>query len=200
MHHRHGHQESDRVMRGAAAVRYDRFVARWVLPRLYRAVAADVAAVTPPGGEVLDVGTGPGQLLVELARRRPDIEVVGVDPSEDMVRMASSRLDTMAHGRAQVHVAPAEDLSFPDASFDVVVSTLSAHHWADPAQAFAAQARVLRPGGQLRVYDLRSHSVERLAEHAKAAALEPAADAQRGLGPLAKMVVDTLVAVKPKGG
>ena len=97
-------------------------------------------------------------------------------------------------------MAPAEDLSFPDASFDVVVSTLSAHHWADPAQAFAAQARVLRPGGQLRVYDLRSHSVERLAEHAKAAALEPTSDDQRHLGPLTKMLVGTLVAVKPKGG
>ena len=97
-------------------------------------------------------------------------------------------------------MAPAEDLSFPDASFDVVVSTLSAHHWADPARAFAAQARVLRPGGQLRVYDLRRHSIDSLAEHARAAALEPASDVQRRLGPLMKRLVGTLVAVKPKGG
>ena len=198
MHHRHEHQEGDAVMRGAAAARYDRFVARWVLVRLYRAVAADVAVLTPPGGEVLDVGTGPGRLLVELARRRPDIGVAGVDPSEDMVRIASARLDAMAHGRAQVQVAPAEDLTFPEASFDVAVSTLRAHHWADPARAFTEQSRVLRPGGQLRVYDLRSHSVDSLAELATAAGLEPVSDPQIRLGWLTNLLVGTLVAVKPK--
>ncbi|MGV1008612.1 MAG: class I SAM-dependent methyltransferase [Dermatophilaceae bacterium] len=197
MRHRHAHQHSDRVMRGAAAERYDRFVARWVLARLYRAVAADVAAVTPPGGEVLDVGTGPGRLLVELAGRRPDIGAAGVDPSEDMVRLARARLADTAHGRADVREAGAESLPFPDGSFDVVVSTLSAHHWADPAAAVAEQARVLRPGGQLRVYDLRSHSVDGLAEHARAAALQPACTTEGRLGWVARRLVGTLVAVKP---
>ena len=197
MPHRHRHDHGDSVIRGAAAVRYDRFVARWLLARLYRAVASDVALVTPPGGDVLDVGTGPGVLLVELVRRRPDIAVAGVDPSEDMVALAHARLEPMAHFRGQVHVAPAEQLPFPDASFDVVVSTLSAHHWADPAQALADQARVLRPGGQLRAYDLRSHPVDRLAELAVAAGLEPVSDAPTQLGRVTKALVRTLVARKP---
>ncbi len=198
MPHRHTHKHGDSVMRGAAAVRYDRFVARWVLARLYRAVASQVALVTPPGGDVLDIGTGPGQLLVELARRRPDIAVAGVDPSEDMVALAEARLEPMAHFRSQVLVAPAEDLPFPDSSFDVLVSTLSAHHWLDPATALVEQARVLRPGGQLQVYDLRSRSVERLSEPAVAAGFEPLSDGRTRLGRLTNALVGTLVAIKPK--
>jgi len=187
-------------MRGAAAVRYDRFVARWVLARLYRAVASEVALVTPPAGDVLDVGTGPGQLLVELARRRPDIAVAGVDPSPDMVSLAQARLEPMAHFRSQVHEARAEALPFPNASFDVVVSTLSAHHWADPAGALAEQARMLRPGGQLHVYDLRSHSVDSLAELAAGAGLSPVPDAHPRLGRLTGLLVRSVLAVKPRSG
>jgi ubiquinone/menaquinone biosynthesis C-methylase UbiE len=46
-------------------------------------------------------------------------------------------------------------LPWPDASLDVVVSTLSAHEWPDPVAAAAELARVLRPGGRLMIYDFR---------------------------------------------
>lgn len=45
-------------------------------------------------------------------------------------------------------------MPFPDASFDLVVSSLSAHHWPDSAAGFAEIRRVLRPGGHALVYDL----------------------------------------------
>jgi ubiquinone/menaquinone biosynthesis C-methylase UbiE len=50
-------------------------------------------------------------------------------------------------------------LSFPDASFDVVLSTLSMHHWADPEAGLAEIARVLRPNGRALVWDLRPGAV-----------------------------------------
>ena len=57
---------------------YD-FAARRLLRRFYRRLADDIAAVAPQGSAVLDVGTGPGVLLVELARRRPDLQLTGID-------------------------------------------------------------------------------------------------------------------------
>ena len=57
---------------------------------------------------------------------------------------------------------PAESLPFAAGAFDLVLSTLSAHHWADPTAAINEQVRVLRPGGQLRIYDLRREGLEGL--------------------------------------
>ena len=59
---------------------------------------------------------------------------------------------------------PAESLPFPAGTFDLALSTLSAHHWADPAAAIDEQARMLRPGGQLRIYDLRREGLEGLSQ------------------------------------
>jgi ubiquinone/menaquinone biosynthesis C-methylase UbiE len=46
-------------------------------------------------------------------------------------------------------------LAFPDASFDLVVSTLSMHHWADPTSGLAEIGRVLRPGASALIWDFR---------------------------------------------
>jgi ubiquinone/menaquinone biosynthesis C-methylase UbiE len=142
-------------MVGRRAAMFDRF-SGWALGWLYRAVARQVLAGLPEAGTVLDVGTGPGRLLVRLASRRPDARFVGIDPSADMSsRAARHAHDAGISDRVATVVAAAEALPFPDQSFDVVVSTLSAHHWADQASAVAEQVRVLRPGGRLLVVDLR---------------------------------------------
>jgi ubiquinone/menaquinone biosynthesis C-methylase UbiE len=52
-------------------------------------------------------------------------------------------------------VGDAAALAFPDGSFDLVVSTLSMHHWADPAAGLAEIGRVLRPGGRALIWDFR---------------------------------------------
>ena len=146
------------VIVGRKAARYDRLSAlalRW----LYRGAARRVLAALPAGGTALDVGTGPGQLPLELTRRRGDVRVVGIDPSADMVRHACERIAAAGlSDRVEIREASAENLPFPDESFDAVVSTLSAHHWADSAAAVAEQARLLRPGGRLWVFDLRGVS------------------------------------------
>ena len=155
-----GHEPRDRAERmvlvGRQAALYDQVMTR-ALGWLYRSAANRVLATLPPAARVLDVGTGPGRLLVELATRRPDLHLTGIDPSADMVSHATRRLQNGAiAGRADLRVASAEDLPFPDDTFDAVVSTLSSHHWADPHAAVAEQARVLRPGGALWVFDLRA--------------------------------------------
>ena len=154
-----GRHDADRhermVLVGRHADWYDRLSA-FALGWLYRRAAARILASVPTGGNVLDVGTGPGRLLLELATRRPDLHLTGIDPSADMINHATRRTAAAAvAGRVDARVASAEDLPFPTDSFDAVVSTLSSHHWADPAAAVAEQSRVLRPGGTLWAFDLR---------------------------------------------
>jgi ubiquinone/menaquinone biosynthesis C-methylase UbiE len=152
------------LFEGRASRTYD-VVARRVLRRLYRRLAADVAGLAPPGGAVLDVGTGPGVLLVELAARRPDLRLTGVDRSADMITAATRNLEPYA-GRARALAGDVVALPFPDRSFDLVVSSLSLHHWDHPDAAVLELARVLRPGGRVYVYDFPSAPFDRLADAA----------------------------------
>jgi SAM-dependent methyltransferase len=142
-------------------------VAPRLLRPLYRRVADEVAAslgpvATPEISAVLEIGSGPGELALEIARRLPGAEVVGIDVAEAMVDRATGR--ARAEGleqRARFQLADAAALPLADGSFDVVVSTLSLHHWSDPAAVFAEIARVLRPGGVALVYDLRPFAYTR---------------------------------------
>jgi ubiquinone/menaquinone biosynthesis C-methylase UbiE len=127
---------------------YD-FVARRLVRGVYRRIADDIADAAPEGGDVLDVGTGPGLLPVEIANRRPDLRITAIDLSADMVAAAGRNLGS----RATVRVGDVAALPFDDHSFDLVVATLTAHHWDDPAGGTAEIARVLRPGGRFYVYD-----------------------------------------------
>jgi ubiquinone/menaquinone biosynthesis C-methylase UbiE len=128
---------------------YDQRATR-LLRGFYRTVAAEVSAAAAPGATVLDVGTGPGRLPATLAERRPDLCLHGADLSPDMVELARHARPGIAFEVADVAALP-----WPDASLDVVVSTLSAHEWPDPVAAAAELARVLRPGGRLMIYDFR---------------------------------------------
>ncbi|GIJ11628.1 class I SAM-dependent methyltransferase [Micromonospora andamanensis] len=137
------------------SVSYDR-MSRWALRGLYRRVAEDVAAVAPESATILDVGTGPGRLLHELADRRPDVTLTGVDPSPHMIQVAERTATSRSLGhRVRFQIADVANLPHPDGSVDVLVSTLSLHHWPDLPAAATQLARVLRPGGHLMIYDFR---------------------------------------------
>ena len=186
----HGHP----VMVGKRARAFDRasgVALRW----LYRKAAGLVVAELPGDGRVLDVGTGPGRLLLQLARRRPDAHLTGIDPSADMVGHADRHVHAARLAHAEVRVAAAEDLPFDDGSFDAVVSTLSGHHWADAAAAIAEQHRVLRPGGRLWVFDLRAKSAADLPA-ALRSSFPPEAITQPALGRLASALLVCHRAVK----
>jgi ubiquinone/menaquinone biosynthesis C-methylase UbiE len=117
-------------------------------------VARDLAELAPQG-QVLEVGSGPGRLATTLAEVAPDMRVTGVDIAPDMVERATSLATRSGVAdRVGFRVGDVASLPFPDASFDVVVSTFSAHHWPDPAKGLEELHRVLRPGGVARVHDV----------------------------------------------
>jgi SAM-dependent methyltransferase len=134
-------------------VMYDALVAA-VLEGFYARVAGEVAAAHP-GGKVLEVGSGPGRLAVRLAREVPGMTLTGVDISDAMVERAARRAaETGLSEKVRFEVGDVGALPLPDQEFDGVVSTLSLHHWSDPASGLAEICRVLKPGGEARIYDL----------------------------------------------
>lgn len=126
---------------------------------LYRRVAADVTeAGLDPGAVVLDLGTGPGLVPLMIAAANPELVVTGVDLSTEMITRASTSAERHAEaGRPPVRfqVADVADLPFPDGSVDLVISSISLHHWADPAAGLREVVRVLKPGAQGWIYDFR---------------------------------------------
>lgn len=125
---------------------YDR-LAGWLFGGFYTRVADDVATGAGPGARVLDVGCGPGHLAERLADRGLRVTAIDLDPA--MVKRARVRLGP----RAEVAVADVVALPFADGSFDLVVSTMSMHHWADHQAGVAEIARVLAPDGRALIFD-----------------------------------------------
>jgi SAM-dependent methyltransferase len=140
------------------AVAYDNALSRLVLSSLFRSIAADVAAVAPDGARgVLEVGCGPGHLSIRLARQH-GLEVTGLDLDPAMIERARANAARAGDGnerRPSFLVGDVASLPFPDRSFDLVVSTLSMHHWADPTAGLAEIGRVLRPGALALIWDFR---------------------------------------------
>src|SRR6266536_677659 len=136
--------------------RYDRWASRF-FGGLYERVAADVAAAgLPDGARVLDVGTGPGRVPLAIARALPGLRVEGLDLSTEMVAQARrNATDAGLDDAVRFTVGDVADLPYADATFDLVVSTMSQHHWADAAAGLRELRRVLRPGAQVWIYDVR---------------------------------------------
>jgi len=150
-----GHRVPGGILIGDAAA-YDT-LSRLVLGSLYGRIAADIAAVAPDGARVLEVGCGPGHLSIRLARQH-GLDVTGLDLDPGMIQRARANADRRGNGAARrpsFLVGDVASLAFPDGSFDLVVSTLSLHHWADPTAGLAEIGRVLRPGARALVWDFR---------------------------------------------
>jgi SAM-dependent methyltransferase len=165
---RYGGRAKGRTTPGGVLIRhaalYDALSHRLLLSSLVdRVAAAAAAAAAAPSDDarVLEVGCGPGRLSILLARRY-GLDVTGVDLDPAMIERAKANASHPAeeHGREPSFlVGDVASLSFPDRSFDLVVSTLSMHHWADPTTGLAEIGRVLRPDGRALVWDFRAGPV-----------------------------------------
>lgn len=106
-------------------------------------------------GRVLEMGAGTGLNFDYFDWSK--IESLDVtEPDPHMLKRARSKLEALpadVQGKVRTHEAPAEALPIADGSVDVVVATLVFCTVAEPASAFAEAWRVLRPGGQLRLFE-----------------------------------------------
>jgi SAM-dependent methyltransferase len=115
------------------------------------AQGADLAALAAlaagqAGARVLDLGCGGGHVAYAVA---PHVgEVVAYDLSAGMLEVVAAAARERGLGNLRTVQGPAERLPFADASFDLVLSRYSAHHWRDFAAGLREAARVVRPGGR----------------------------------------------------
>lgn len=117
------------------------------LDSLWRRSACALLDGAPPG-PVLDLGTGTADLALTLARRRPELRIVGLDPSPQMLVLGRQKLaDRGLEERITLLRGDALDLPLPDASCAAVLSAFVLRNLPDLPRAFREMHRVVVPGG-----------------------------------------------------
>jgi demethylmenaquinone methyltransferase/2-methoxy-6-polyprenyl-1,4-benzoquinol methylase len=142
------HARQVQQMFGRIVPRYDllnRLMSLGMDGRWRRAAAA---AARPADGLALDVGTGTGELALEL-RRQGAAHVVGADFSSEMLAAAGAKAAAAGDAGLCWALADALALPFPDNTFDCVTNAFLLRNLADLRAGLAEMARVLKPGGRL---------------------------------------------------
>lgn len=169
---------------------------RWRLPfydLMTRVMGADAAraplveqAAARPRDRVLEIGCGTGSLLLVVKRMQPGAEVVGLDPDAAALEIAR-RKARRAGASVQLDQGFADELPYPDASIDRVLSSFMFHHLSREVKEKTLRevARVLKPGGSFHMVDFggpssghrgflarRIHSHQHLRDNDEARVLE----------------------------
>jgi ubiquinone/menaquinone biosynthesis C-methylase UbiE len=119
-----------------------------IFTRWFQRIASDIKDKTI-SGSILDIGTGPGRLPIEIAKQIKNARLFGIDISHDMIKIARSNAGREGVGdRVEFRVGSAYDTGFKDDSVDMVVSTNTVHHLSKPVNAFNEIYRILKPGGE----------------------------------------------------
>jgi ubiquinone/menaquinone biosynthesis C-methylase UbiE len=109
-------------------------------------------------GRALDIGTGPGQIVIKLARRLPGWKLSGVDRSPGMIGQACANLAAAGDGlggRVAFELADGNRLPFADKSFELVMCNSVLHHLSEPANLLSEMARLVTDNGAILLRDLR---------------------------------------------
>lgn len=164
----------------------------WALPLydpLVKLLGADVArralldqAALSPAHRILDIGCGTGTLVTQVKSLYPLAEVVGLDPDPRALERARKKA---TRGRLAIPFDQgfSDELPYPDASFDRVLSAFMFHHLReqDKEKTLREARRVLKPGGSLHLLDFREaepheggwlarrfHAIDRLKDNSAA--------------------------------
>ncbi|HSL76877.1 MAG TPA: class I SAM-dependent methyltransferase [Candidatus Limnocylindrales bacterium] len=145
----HGDTQAHRFDEMAAG--YDRWWAPVLAPSAHVLLDDLAPAIEAGAVDVLDVGVGTGNLARPALARWPGIRITGVDASREMVSTVEALIEDAGDGlreRFTGTVAFAAEMPFPDASFDVAMSSFVLQLVPNRAKALREIRRVLRPGGR----------------------------------------------------
>jgi demethylmenaquinone methyltransferase / 2-methoxy-6-polyprenyl-1,4-benzoquinol methylase len=125
------------------------------LDQRWRRLTVD-ALELQPGQRVLDLATGTGDVALAMLRRCPDLSVYGLDPSTAMLERAREKQERagIAAEHLELGVGEAEQLPFPDGSFDAVAIAFGLRNVPDRERGLREMARVTRPGGRIAILEL----------------------------------------------
>ncbi|MGD8387399.1 MAG: class I SAM-dependent methyltransferase [Desulfobacteraceae bacterium] len=119
----------------------------------YAPMAAEIASHLKDG-RILDLGTGPGFLPIEIARKSSRIRIDGIDLTPSLIKMAQNHAsEAGVEQRVNFEVGNASRLRWPDNTFDMVISTGMLHTLKAPVRVLRECRRVLKPGGRAWVFD-----------------------------------------------
>lgn len=101
--------------------------------------------------KILDVGCGTGNLLINLHNKNPNIKLIGIDISKEMIRVAKSKTEKLKN--INFEMGDANNLPFENEYFDYVVCSNSLHHHPHALTSIKEMTRVLKKNGRLIIVD-----------------------------------------------
>lgn len=105
------------------------------------------------GSSIVDLGTGPGLLSIELNKLLPQVKIVGVDPSSEALEIARKNADEAGMSNYETRLGRAEEIPIESDSVNLVVTQSSLHEWENPPKGLSEIFRALKPGGSLMLKD-----------------------------------------------
>jgi ubiquinone/menaquinone biosynthesis C-methylase UbiE len=131
---------------------YDR-MSRGLIFMVERRIVLNLVKRRLLSNTLLDVGSGPGYLIKSIRRVRPGTKIIGLDNNQYMLSLANRNLTNM--DKSYLVEGDVSNLPFTADSVDIIVSSLSLHHWENVPQSFNEIYRVLKPGGSIVILDIR---------------------------------------------
>jgi ubiquinone/menaquinone biosynthesis C-methylase UbiE len=138
------------------SVIYNALSSSAIFMKHYELAAEDIVSHCSQG-TLLDIGTGPARLLLKLHQQSPGMRLVGIDSSSAMVTNAKQNVAEAGLSEfIEIQLGSASQIPFQDRTFDIVVSTVSMHHWKQPEACLNEIYRVLKDNSYAIIYDLVS--------------------------------------------
>ena len=127
--------------------------------KLYKFVGDDVKGIG--WKSVLDVGTGPGDIPILLSKSFKSRGIYAVDPSGPMINISKRRSKGLG-----IHFALGSSRSVPfKRKFDLIISTLSFHHWGERERSLRYLAGFLSKNGQIRIYEFERRELRGISRY-----------------------------------
>lgn len=133
----------------------------WIPARMFQPTYQQIVGTLPlkNKGFLIDIGTGPGDLVQLIAKKYPNLKVIGIDLSETMIRIANKKKKNSLN--LEFKVMDGKNLGFKENSIDYIISTFTFHHWRKPLKVLNEIHRVLKKRGQVFIYDIYSEMSDR---------------------------------------
>ena len=130
---------------------------RWLRKALGRIREEEIKKLeteTPPALDIIDLATGTGEVAFNLGRLYPEADILGVDLSEGMLKIARQKLAAIPGGKIRFEQGDCLALKQPDNSFDLLTIAYGVRNFENLESGFREFFRVLRPGGKCMILEL----------------------------------------------